>query len=87
VVTIHEIGGLDDANFTVTEFVEGETLRQLMSLRGIDLVEALELSLQIASALDAALTAGIVHRDIKPEMSWPYQPARNLVSPSLSHFL
>ncbi len=67
IVTIHEIGRLNGTNFIVTEFVDGRTVRQLMSQTSIHLSEALDLSIQIAGALEAAHAAGIVHRDIKPE--------------------
>src|SRR5215472_11611870 len=67
IVTIHEIGRLNGLSFIVTEFVEGQTLRQVMLETELSLGEALELGVQVASALDAAHMAGIVHRDIKPE--------------------
>src|SRR5436190_9475958 len=67
IVTIHEIGWVDGAQFIVTEFVEGQTLRQRMANGRLHLNEVLEISSQVASALGAAHAAGIVHRDIKPE--------------------
>jgi eukaryotic-like serine/threonine-protein kinase len=67
IVTIHEIGQVNSSQFIVTEFVEGETLRQRMTEAGINLRVALEVSIQVTSALEAAHAAGIVHRDIKPE--------------------
>ncbi|MBA3355991.1 MAG: protein kinase [Pyrinomonadaceae bacterium] len=66
IVTIHEIGRLDDVHFIVTEFIEGQTLREQFRA-GMRLAEALEVAIQVAAALDAAHAAGIVHRDIKPE--------------------
>ena len=67
IVTIHEIGRLNDVNFIVTEFIDGQTLREIMSERRMDVLEVLDLTVQIANALTAAHAAGIIHRDIKPE--------------------
>ncbi len=68
ILTIYEIGWVDDAApFIATEFIEGVTLRQHISSARIGLAEALEIAIQVASALAAAHAAGIVHRDIKPE--------------------
>ncbi len=67
IVTIHEIGQSDDIHFITTEFIDGFTLRSRMATGRITLSEALDIALQVASALAAAHQAGIVHRDIKPE--------------------
>jgi Tol biopolymer transport system component len=67
IVTIYEIGEMDGVHFIATEFIEGQTLRQLMSGSLMELHAVLELTIQIASALSAAHAAGVVHRDIKPE--------------------
>jgi serine/threonine protein kinase len=66
-VTIHEIGQVNNTQFMVTEFVQGQTLRQLMNEKPFTLNEALNIAIQVASALAGAHSAGIVHRDIKPE--------------------
>jgi serine/threonine protein kinase/tetratricopeptide (TPR) repeat protein len=66
ILTIYEIGNVDHSRYIVTEFIDGETLRQRMN-DGMKLLDILEVSSQIASALAAAHAAGIVHRDIKPE--------------------
>jgi eukaryotic-like serine/threonine-protein kinase len=66
ILTVYEIGRVDDATFIATEFVDGVTLRQHMYQR-LKLIEVLDIAIQIASALVAAHGAGIVHRDIKPE--------------------
>jgi serine/threonine-protein kinase len=67
IITIHEIGQLDGAHFIVTEFIEGQTLRQQMVETRVSLRDVLDVTSQVASALEAAHAAGIVHRDIKPE--------------------
>ena len=66
ILTIHEISESDGHRFIVTELIEGQTLRQrLRSAIGID--EALDIAVQVASALVAAHRVNIIHRDIKPE--------------------
>src|SRR5262245_11038771 len=67
ILTVHEIGQVDDRHFIVSEFVEGDTLRQRMQNGPMPPAAALEIAAQVASALAAAHTAGIIHRDIKPE--------------------
>ena len=66
ILTIHEIGKLDGTDFIVTEFIDGRTLRELAREK-VKLTDALDMVIQVASALDAAHSAGIVHRDVKPE--------------------
>ena len=67
ILTVYEIGRVDEDTFIATEFVEGVTLRQHLRLQRLKLIEVLDIAIQIASALVAAHAAGIVHRDIKPE--------------------
>src|SRR6267143_3532290 len=67
ILTVFEIGETASTQFIATEFVDGETLRQHMAHKRLRLREALDIAMQIASALAAAHKAGIVHRDIKPE--------------------
>ncbi len=67
IVTVFEIGQMDGCEFIVTEYVEGETLREKMTRAAIPFVEMLKVASQVAGALAAAHKAGIVHRDIKPE--------------------
>jgi eukaryotic-like serine/threonine-protein kinase len=67
IITIHEIGQVGDLHFIATEYIEGGTLRQRIAARKLKLGEALEITIQVTSALVAAHSAGIIHRDIKPE--------------------
>ncbi len=67
IITIYEIDQADAVHFIATEFIEGETLRERLQNVRMRLDEALEVAIQVASALSAAHAAGIVHRDIKPE--------------------
>src|SRR5262247_4081108 len=67
ILTIHEIGEAEGAHYIVSEFVEGETLRDQMRRGPLCLTAALDVARQVAEALAAAHAAGIVHRDIKPE--------------------
>jgi eukaryotic-like serine/threonine-protein kinase len=71
ILTIHEIGEVKTAggalHFIATEFIEGRTVRELIRNGRMKLGEALEVAMQVASALSTAHAAGIVHRDIKPE--------------------
>ena len=68
VCVIHEIGRTDDdGHFIAMEYIDGITLRQHLTTKRMKLSEALDVSVQVATALGAAQKVGIVHRDIKPE--------------------
>ncbi len=67
ILVIHEIGAADNSNYIVSEFIEGETLREVLKNSPLKLSEVLDFAIQIANALVAAHTAHIIHRDIKPE--------------------
>ena len=67
IITIYEIGQLDQLHYIATEFIDGETLRQRMANAELSIAEAVEIAINVATALLAAHEAGIVHRDVKPE--------------------
>jgi len=67
IVTVYEIGEDHSTHYIASELIEGETLRQRLMRGQIQLNEAVDVAIQVASALAAAHDAGIVHRDIKPE--------------------
>ena len=67
IIVIHEIGDSDGANFIATEYIEGETLRDLLGRTHLSLERILDIGVQVANALAAAHKANIIHRDIKPE--------------------
>ncbi|HEX5703525.1 MAG TPA: protein kinase [Pyrinomonadaceae bacterium] len=67
IITIHEIAQADGLRFIVSEFIDGDTLRERMLAERLKLTTALDIATQVAGALAAAHAADIVHRDIKPE--------------------
>jgi TolB-like protein/Tfp pilus assembly protein PilF len=66
ICAIYDVGEAGGLAYIVMQYVEGPTLRQLMSGRPLDLPSALSIAIQIADALSVAHSRGIVHRDVKP---------------------
>jgi serine/threonine protein kinase len=66
IITIYEIGAFEEHNFIVSEFVDGQTLLNIIKTGELSIQQAIDFAIQIASALAAAHSAKIIHRDIKP---------------------
>src|SRR5216117_3191001 len=67
IITIYDIGQVEATHYIATEFIDGQTLRQQIAGGQLTLNAALDVAVQVASALTAAHEAGIIHRDIKPD--------------------
>src|SRR4029077_4681778 len=67
ILTVYEIGQNHSTHYIASELTEGQTRHQRLARGHLQVSEAVELAIQVASALAAAHHAGVVHRDIKPE--------------------
>ncbi|HMJ23205.1 MAG TPA: serine/threonine-protein kinase, partial [Terriglobales bacterium] len=66
ICTIHEIDQFEGQPFIVMELLEGQTLKHMITGKPLLSPQILEMTLQIADALEAAHESGIIHRDLKP---------------------
>jgi serine/threonine protein kinase/WD40 repeat protein len=67
IVSVYDVGDAGGVHYIVSEFLEGETLRQLISPSGMSARKVIDLAVQLAQGLAAAHERDIVHRDLKPE--------------------
>ncbi len=66
ICTLHDVGHQEGIDFLVMEYLEGESLEQRLKRGELDIKEVLDISSQIADALDYAHFRGLIHRDLKP---------------------
>ena len=67
ILPIHEVGSDEGRHFIATEYIDGITLRRKISDSQLEIQSILDIAVQVGSALEEAHSAGIVHRDIKPD--------------------
>ncbi len=65
IVTVYDVGEVDGQPYLVTEYVDGESLKERIG-RGMRVEEAIDVAAQVAEALTASHAAGVIHRDVKP---------------------
>ncbi|MCD9187878.1 MAG: serine/threonine protein kinase [Pyrinomonadaceae bacterium] len=87
IITVHEIGQEISFQYIVTEFIEGETLRDKLNNEQLGKTEVINIAINIAEALNIAHENEIIHRDIKPEnIMIHYKGFIKVVDFGLAHF-
>src|SRR5713101_5994960 len=74
ICTLHDIGEAEGRPFLAMEYLEGQTMAERIVARPFTVDELLDLGIQIADALEAAHSKGIIHRDIKPANTPTWRP-------------
>jgi serine/threonine protein kinase/Tfp pilus assembly protein PilF len=67
IITVHEVAGHKDKLYIAMEYVEGQTLKDLIAGKKLSVGQILDTALQISEGLAAAHRSGIIHRDVKPQ--------------------
>jgi serine/threonine-protein kinase len=67
IATVYSLEEKDGNLYLISEYIQGRTLREIISERSLSLPQSLDIAMQIAKALAAAHDQGIIHRDLKPE--------------------
>jgi DNA helicase-2/ATP-dependent DNA helicase PcrA len=67
ILIVYEVGEDEGRPYIAMEYIEGETLRQKIKSRALQIKDALEIAIQVAEGLGKAHEHGIIHRDLKPE--------------------
>src|SRR6516165_5476967 len=67
ICTLHDVGHQDGTEFLVFEFVEGKTVREMLSAGKLSMRRVIPIAVQVAEGLAKAHEIGIIHRDLKPE--------------------
>jgi serine/threonine protein kinase/uncharacterized protein HemY len=67
IVTVHEVGEHEGLPYLAMEYIEGQSLKDLIESKGLSVKEVIDIAIQLCEGLSKAHQSGIVHRDIKPE--------------------